>query len=129
MKEFADGEWDRAVRSLASSEQLLSTDPDSSASRAYYAAFHAVTALFAMQNQEFSKHAAVRSALHRDWINTGQWTANLGQDYDFLMDLRETGDYGGLRHVSADDARSALQSARRILAAVQTSCPALKRNT
>ena len=128
MKEFAHGEWDRAVRSLASSEQLLSTDPDSSASRAYYAAFHAVTALFAMRDQEFSKHAALRSALHRDLINMGQWTADLGQDYDFLMDLRETGDYGGLRHVSEDDARSALQSARRILAAVQTRCPELMHN-
>jgi uncharacterized protein (UPF0332 family) len=129
MKEFADGEWARALLSFKSSEQLLSIDPDSSASRAYYAAFHAVTALFALRNQEFSKHAALRSALHRDLINTGQWTADLGQDYDFLMDLRETGDYGGLRHVSAEDAQSAIQSARRVLAAVQSICPDLKIST
>lgn len=125
MKAFAISEWGRALNSLKASEQLLSVDPDSSASRAYYAAFHAVTALFALRDQEYSKHAALRSALHRELVNTGAWSAERGQDFDFLMDLRETGDYGGLRHVSKEDAESALQSARQILATVQNSCPAL----
>jgi len=44
MREFATVEWDRAHRALASAGQLAETDPDSAASRAYYAAFHALTA-------------------------------------------------------------------------------------
>ena len=66
MREFATVEWDRAHRALASAGQLAETDPDSAASRAYYAAFHALTALFALRNQTFSKHSAIRAALHRE---------------------------------------------------------------
>lgn len=125
MNEFAASEWERAVLSLHSSERLLDTDPDSAASRAYYAAFHAVTAFFALRGQQFSKHTAIRAAVHRDLIHNGQWNVDLGKDYDFLMDLRETGDYGGLMHVSPEDARSAMQAAKRIIRAVDKSSPEL----
>ena len=48
MKDFSAVEWQRALRTLASGRQLIKTDPDSAASRAYYAAFHALTSLFAL---------------------------------------------------------------------------------
>lgn len=66
MKEFAAAEWQRAQRTLVSAKQLAESDPDSAASRAYYAAFHALTAFFALRGRTFSKHAAIRAALHRD---------------------------------------------------------------
>lgn len=125
MREFARDEWQRAQRALQAAEQLIETDPDSSASRSYYAAFHAVTALFALRDRSFSKHAAVRTAVHREMVNTGKWPPDLGKDYDYLMDLRETGDYGGLTHVSESDALSAVDTGKRILEAVRTSCPEL----
>ena len=123
MKEFAAAEWQRARRALTSADQLVRTDPDSAASRAYYAAFHALTALFALRGLTFSKHSAIRSALHRDLVQTGQWKKELGRMYDFLMDLRETGDYGGLTQVTPDDARSAMEKARAVLEAVRAACP------
>ena len=43
--------WVRALRSLASARLLASTDPDSAVSRAYYAAFDAVTALLLLEGQ------------------------------------------------------------------------------
>jgi uncharacterized protein (UPF0332 family) len=129
MKEFAASEWKRAVLSLRSSKELTDMDPDSAASRAYYAAFHAVTALFALRDQEFFKHSAVRAAVHRDLVHGGEWDVELGQDYDFLMDLRETGDYGGLMHVSSEDARSAVEVATRILQAVDSVTPELARDS
>jgi uncharacterized protein (UPF0332 family) len=125
MKEYALSQWQRAVRTLASARQLLETDPDSAASRAYYAAFHSVTALFALRGQAFSKHSAVRAALHRELIRSGQWTAELGRAYDFLMDMRETGDYGGLVQVSKDDAEMSIEKAESVIKAVKTICPEL----
>ncbi len=118
MKEFAVDEWERAQRSLESARQLKETDPDSAASRTYYAAFHAVTALFALRNRDFTKHSAIRAAVHKELVKTGEWHAQLGKDYDYLMDMRETGDYGGLTHVSIDDVDSALEAAQRIVDAV-----------
>jgi uncharacterized protein (UPF0332 family) len=121
MKPFAVSEWERAGLSLDSARKLEDADPDSSASRAYYAAFHAVTALFALRDRDFTKHSALRAAVHRDLVKEGEWPAELGKDFDFLMDLRETGDYGGLTRVSSDDARSAVEAAQRILDAVRPS--------
>lgn len=48
-------------------------------SRAYYASFHAVSAMFAMQHKNFSKHTAVKAAVHRDLVNTGKWPKELGE--------------------------------------------------
>jgi len=122
MKEFAATEWQRALRTLASGSQLVDTDPDSAASRAYYAAFHALMALFALRGQTFSKHSALRGSLHRELIKTGQWPAEIGRAYDFLMDMRETGDYGGLISVSQNDAAMALAKAESIIEAVKQYC-------
>ena len=94
MNEFIRSQWAKSKRSLAAAEATLDTDPDSAASRAYYAAFHGVTAVLAGRGMEFTKHTAVRAALHRDLIQSGAIPADLGRDYDFLLDLRETGDYG-----------------------------------
>jgi len=100
MKDFIRSQWTKATRSLAAAQAILATDPDSSASRAYYAAFHGVTAVLAGRGMEFTKHTAVRAALHRDLIQAGLLSADLGRDYDFLLDLRETADYGGVAEAS-----------------------------
>jgi uncharacterized protein (UPF0332 family) len=107
---------------------LKDTDTDSAASRAYYASFHAVTALFAMQAQSFSKHSAVRAAVHRELIQTGKWPVELGKAYDFLIDMRETGDYGGVAEVSRQDAEMCIEKASAIIEQVKNTCPGITSN-
>lgn len=122
MTGFARDSWKRAQASLASANILAELDPDSTASRAYYAAFHAVTAYFALQETCFSKHSQLRVAVHRDLVHTGLWPGALGEDFDILVELREMGDYGGRVHVSEADAKSAVERAGRILDAIAKSC-------
>ncbi len=123
MNEFALVEWSRAKRALASAEQLVAFDADSAVSRAYYAAFHAINALFAFRGQSFTKHSALCAAVHRELIHSGQWPQELGSSFDLLTDLRETGDYGGMTQVSPESAKIAVAKAEEILRAVQRSCP------
>jgi uncharacterized protein (UPF0332 family) len=77
-----------------------------------------VTAVLAGRGMEFTKHIAVRAALHRDLIQTGLLPADLGRDYDFLLDLRETADYCGVAEASLASATKAIEKARAILAAL-----------
>jgi uncharacterized protein len=121
MKELAEDHFKRSNEALKSSEVLLDISPDNSASRAYYAAFHAVSALFALEGKVFKKHSAVRSALHKDLVKSGLWNSSLGEDYSFLLSLREVGDYGGNEHVEKKDALEAIEAAKRIIAAVKSS--------
>ncbi len=123
MNEFIRSQWAKAKRSLAAAEAISETDPDSSASRAYYAAFHGVTAVLAGRGMEFTKHTAVRAALHRDLIRSGALSADLGRDYDFLLDLRETADYGGVAEASLTSATKAIEKARKILATLEPLLP------
>lgn len=63
--EYAQNLWDRARNALEAAQALLAVSPDDVASRGYYAAFNAVSALFALQGRTFTKHTAVRAAIRR----------------------------------------------------------------
>jgi uncharacterized protein (UPF0332 family) len=79
--------------------------------------------LFALRGQSFSKHSAVRAAIHRELVRGEEWPVDLGKAYDALMELRATGDYGGLQQVSPKGAVDAVAMARRVLEAVRQACP------
>lgn len=120
--------WARALQALKTAQRLVSLDADATASRAYYAAFYAVSALFALEGKTFTRHGAVEAAVHRDLVRAGRWPGERGQDYSFLLRLRATGDYGGSVHVSTEEAASAFEAANRILQAVRSISPELLPN-
>lgn len=123
MNKYAIDLWKRAKEALRTAETDLAISPDASASRAYYAAFYAVSALFALEGQDFIKHTQVRAAVHRDLVKTGRWPAERGEDFSFLMRLRETGDYGGSMHVAENEAKEATTAAKKILDLVRNAHP------
>lgn len=123
MKREALDLWGRALEALRVAQQTTELSPDACASRAYYAAFYAVSALFAAEGTTFSRHTAVEAAVHRELVKAGLWDPALGAAYTKLMKLRETGDYGGGRHVTAAEAEEAVLTAWSILRGVTTACP------
>lgn len=110
--------WERALDALRVAQMVLETSPDSSASRAYYAAFYAVSAYFTLENRSFRKHTAVEAAVHRELVRPGIWPKQLGADYSALHELRGLGDYGVMEHVTPDDAREAVRLAENLLQTV-----------
>ena len=123
MKPEASAFWTRALQALETTKNLVKIDADAAASRAYYAAFYAVSALFAFQGKTFTKHSALESAVHRDLVKPGKWSAGMGKGYSYLVRLRSTGDYGGGVHVSQEEAEEALAIAERILRVVSNTNP------
>lgn len=110
--------WHRAKTSVETAAALSESDPDSSVSRAYYAAFYAVSALFLLDGRAFTRHATLENAVHRDLVKSGRWSVELGAAFSSLRLLRDVGDYGGNRHATTEDAHGAVENARHILAAV-----------
>lgn len=117
--------WNRAIQAYETASLLIQNDPDSAASRAYYSAFYAVAAVFTLRDKSFSKHSAMEAAVHRDLVNSGDWEESLGEDYTYLRESRERGDYGGVTHVTVEEAVFAVEAAKRILEKVRKSDPAL----
>ncbi len=119
-KEYVDSLWERAISTLENAKANLKLSPDTAANRAYYAAFFAVSALFASEGNLFTKHSGVRSAVHKELINTGRWSNSLGNDYDALIDMREIADYGVIKHTEQDAAEDAINASERIIGAVNS---------
>lgn len=94
------------------------------ASRAYYAAFYAASALHVQAGRDFSKHSGVRSSLHRDVIKSGLLEERFGKHYNFLWNLRNLGDYGRTERVASDKATEAVNKAREFVEAVAALLPA-----
>lgn len=111
--------WQRAVQALATAQSLSASDPDAAASRAYYAAFYAVSAWFILSGTTFSRHSAVEAAVHRDLVRAGLSGAEIGKAYSFLHSLRSTADYGGQMHVSKEEATEAVAAAAMIVADIR----------
>lgn len=111
--------WARAKAALDAAEKNLAIDPFTAVNRAYYAAFYAVSALFALEELSFRKHSAVEAALHGQLVKTGRWSVERGADYRALNRLRSTGDYDVFVDLPPEGASGAVEKAMRILRAVQ----------
>lgn len=112
---------ERADEALAATRELLQKRYfDSAASRAYYAAFYAATALLLAEGMAFSKHSAVIALVHQRLVKSGMLPVEHGKDLSWLFQLRTIGDYGGVTRVSPEDAERALEAATSFLTATRS---------
>ena len=128
MKNEAHAHWAYADEDLRVARHDLAMSPRNAATRAYYAAFHAVSALFALDGITFSKRSALESAVHRDLVRTERWPREIGASYSSLFKLRLASDYDVVEPVSRSAAESAIAAAAEVLEAVRRLCPKLTRN-
>ncbi|HEY76024.1 MAG TPA: HEPN domain-containing protein [Thermoflexia bacterium] len=112
---------ERAEASIRAARELSTQGfHDFAASRAYYAAFYAATALLLEDGLEFRKHSGVIAAIHREYVRTGRLDKKYGKDLNWLFELRNIGDYGVIDHVSQKEAEKAIEVASGFLLAVRT---------
>lgn len=105
---------ERAAESLRAAKlQLDEGFFDFAASRAYYAAFYAATALLLNEGLEYGKHSGVIASVHQRFVKEGKIEKTVGRDLNWLFELRSVGDYGETRHVPEEDAAKALAAAER----------------
>ena len=111
---------ERAEASIRAAKDLAAGDYyDFAASRAYYAAFYAATAVLLCKELEFSKHSGVIAFIHREFVKTGRLDKRYGKDLNWLFELRGIGDYGATIHVSQRDAGKAIRVAEEFLRAIE----------
>ena len=116
--------WQRALDSLVVAGRDLSDGYcDQAASRAYYAAFHAASALLIVDERRFAKHSGVIASVHRDYVKEGKLPTDAGKILSSLFYLRNIADYGGSKHVAHADAERAVADAQRFLDLVRPLLP------
>src|SRR3972149_11456687 len=86
-----------------------------SLSRAYYAAFHAVTLLFYLRDQEFTSHKNLKGAFNKLFIHPGFIPVETGKAFEALYNYRQAGDYDVRIQLEKEEVRKGLESLDTIL--------------
>ncbi len=120
MTETVRGLLNKAAESIGAANVLLADGYfDFAASRAYYAMFYAVEALMLDLDLSFSKHSAIIAAFGKEFVKTGMFDSRFHRYILNAFDLRNTGDYGIIHAVSAENASQTIAEAGELLAEIE----------
>jgi uncharacterized protein (UPF0332 family) len=87
--------------------------------RAYYACFHAATAVFVGRRHRFRKHRGIIRAVHEELVPEGVLAPELAVSFDGLYAQRLDADYGDFVEIPREQVANTLETARRFVAAMQ----------
>jgi uncharacterized protein (UPF0332 family) len=109
-----------AAAKLRAADLLIAEGlPDDAASRAYYAAFHAVSALHLAEGNAFSSHAQLIGRFNKDFVRTGRLPVEYARILTRLFQDRQLGDYGAPASISQEQAQQDINDARRLITAIR----------
>lgn len=89
------------------------------ASRAYYAAFHAISALHLSRGNTFSSHSQLIGRFNKDYVRTGLFPPEFTRIMARLFEDRQSGDYDIAPSITQDEARQDVNDARKIVEGIR----------
>ena len=92
---------------------------DGAASRSYYAAFHAMSALLANDGYRMKKHSGVISKFRELYIKTGIFDVSMSEQISDLFELRTRCDYGNAYAAEKADVEELIVNAETIITAIE----------
>jgi len=118
LSEYLIAAFDKAEKKLNSAKILLDhREWEDAASRAYYAAFHAISAVLRSKDLSFSSHSRTIGAFNKHFISTGIFPVEWGSRLTKMMKDREAGDYRTSSEIGEQIAREDVQFADEIVRA------------
>lgn len=87
--------------------------------RSYYACFHAIRAILAMEQIDFKRHKDVIAYFNKTYVATGLFDKNLGRMLAQLQLKREKSDYDDFYVVSKEEAEVQCNNALSIINATE----------
>ena len=107
----------KAARTLEAARSVLENGFfDDASSRAYYAAFHAASAVLAGRGLFFSSHGQLMGAFSRELVKTGDSPAESFQRLRRLFEHRQVGDYSATVSIDRRTAEQDLADAGWLVA-------------
>jgi uncharacterized protein (UPF0332 family) len=92
---------------------------DDAVSRAYYAAFHAMSAALLSKDLSYSSHGQVIGAFNREFIKTGIFPKKYSSIIQALFDDRQIGDYGIFVKISKSAAHEHINKAEKMIETIR----------
>ena len=118
-KALSEYRLERAEECLKSAEELKSIeDYTTVANRAYYAMFHAMRAVMALDGEDRKKHSGVVAYFQENYIKSGIFDKEFSYAIKNAFTVRQESDYEDFYVVSKSDAVEQLDNAIKFVAAV-----------
>ena len=87
--------------------------------RAYYAIFHAIRAVFAIEGVDRKKHSGVISYFQQNYVKTGIFDKEFSRIVQEAFEVRQESDYEDFFVISKEDATTQFENAKRFVAEVE----------
>ncbi len=90
-----------------------------SVNRSYYAIFHALRALTALDRFDSGKHSGIIAYVNQHYVKEGVFDKGFSKLVDSAYRLREKADYEDFYIVAAEDARKQIEKAEAVIAEIE----------
>lgn len=87
--------------------------------RAYYAIFHAIKAILALEQKDFKKHSSVIAYFNKEYISKEIFPRELGKDITNIRLYREKSDYLDFYIITKEDCKMQIDKAKKVVKAVE----------
>ena len=119
--EISKARFDHAKECLQDAKLLLAGESyRSAANRAYYAVFHAMRAVLALDGVDMKHHSGIISEFRKRYIKTSIFDTSLSGIISELSSVREGSDYNDFFVVSKSETIGQMQAAEEFLAEIQS---------
>ena len=116
LMELSAHRFGRAKEELQTAELLMQSDSyRQSINRSYYAIFHAVRAVNALDGFDSSKHSGVIAHFNQQYVKTGVFEKTASKIIRGATELREQADYEDFYSATKDEAASVLDGAHGLI--------------
>ena len=120
LKDLSTARIERSKDCLREAKLLLDNgEYRGAANRAYYAAFHALRAVLALDDFDSKKHSGVISKFRETYIKTGRFTPEMSDTISSLFRIRSASDYDDFYIASKADVETQYQRAEKLVAEIE----------
>ena len=118
--EISKARFDHAKECLQDAKLLLASESyRSAAKRAYYAIFHAMRAVLALDGVDMKHHSGIISEFRRRYIKTGIFETRMSEIISVLFDVRTDSDYDDFFVISKADTAAQIENAEYFVSSVR----------
>lgn len=112
---------EKAEQCLRSAEIILNIGDDNNLviNRSYYAIFHGMRSVLALESKDFEKHSAVISYFRKEYIKTGKIPVEASKIIGSAFNTRNDSDYEDFYEPSDEDAKEQFNDATRFIAIIK----------
>lgn len=117
---LSDYRLEQAERCIKSAK-ILAMDGDykGAANRSYYAIFHCMKSLLALEGVDFSKHSGVSAYFRKQYIKTGIFDTELSDMIGEAFDIRNDSDYDDYYVISKEDVNEQIENAEKFYSVIK----------